>query len=87
MKLRCCAVSTLALAAGLFGSLPVAAAAELDLRVLVIAVGDRSADPGRELIENLLDALGVPYQTLDASTEALTNDVLYESPTRGRFNG
>jgi hypothetical protein len=86
MKWRWCA-SALALGSGLLGSTRPALAAELELRVLLIATGDRDADPGRQAMEDLFEAVGVPYQTLDSSRQALTDDVLYESPTRGRFNG
>lgn len=87
MKWRWCATSALALNCGLLGLTRTALAAELDLRVLLVAVGDRDADPERQAMEDLFDAIGVPYQTLDSSQEVLTTDVLYESPTRGRFNG
>src|SRR5262245_31210587 len=81
--------TTGALALSLLGLLPArsAGAAELELRVLLIAVGERSQDPGREWMEELLDTLGVPYETLDSSQQALTTELLYQSATRGRFNG
>lgn len=58
----------------------------LDLRVLLVAVGDRSADPGRALMEDLMDTVGVPYEVLDSSREELTASVLMDAG-RGRFNG
>src|SRR6185295_1808946 len=87
MKWRCRAAAVLAAALGGFSVSPRAFGAELELRVLVVAVGDRDTDPAREAIEQLLDALGVPYQTLDSSQQELTSDVLYASSDRGRFNG
>jgi len=87
MKWRCRAAAVLAAALGGFSVAPRAFGAELELRVLVVAVGDRDTDPAREAVEELLDALGVPYQTLDSSQQELTSDVLYASSDRGRFNG
>jgi hypothetical protein len=87
MNWRWCACSALALTAGVLGLTRRAQGAELDLRVLLIATGDRDAEPGRRAMEDLLDAVGVPYQTLDSSQQTLTSELLYESPTRGRFNG
>lgn len=64
-----------------------AAAAELELRVLVVATGDATEDPGRELMERTLAGLGVPYDVLDTSREELLPSRLSESPDRGRYNG
>ncbi len=58
----------------------------LDLRVLLVAVGDRWQDPGRGLMEDLMDTVGVPYEVLDSSREELTAAVLMDAG-RGRFNG
>lgn len=87
MKWRCRAAAVMAASLGGVSVAPRAFGAELELRVLVVAAGDRDADPAREAVENLLDALGVPYQTLDSSQQELTSDVLYASSDRGRFNG
>ena len=64
-----------------------ARAFELELRVLLVATGEAAADPGRALMEETLDNMGVPYETLDSSVEPLTADLLYASDERGRFNG
>jgi hypothetical protein len=58
----------------------------LDLRVLVIATGDRTEDPGHELMARTLDQFGVPYDVLDSSTTDLT-DATLSSGARGRYNG
>ncbi|MBI5138092.1 MAG: hypothetical protein HZA24_12265 [Nitrospirae bacterium] len=76
----------LASAALLFTTLaatPPARAATLDLKVLVIAVGN--AEP-RTVMTELLDAVGVPYDVLDAATTPLTAATL-ASGTHGRYNG
>ncbi len=64
-----------------------AQAAELELRVLVIATGSAASDPGRALMEKVLTQLGVPFDVLDASQEELTEARLSESDSRGRYNG
>ena len=64
-----------------------AGAVELELRVLVVATGSTEDDPGRALIEETLENMGVPFDVLDARSEALTADVLAESAERGRYNG
>lgn len=75
------------LAAALWAFAPtVARAAQVDLRVLVIATGDTSEDQGRALCEQLLSRMGVPYTVLDSSRQQLTDSVL-RSGSRGRFNG
>jgi hypothetical protein len=80
-------------AAPILGSLAVLCAAsearafELELRVLLVATGGAEADPSRALLEETLDSMGVPYETLDASVEPLTSELLYASDERGRFNG
>ena len=64
-----------------------AGAVELELRVLVVATGSTEDDPGRALIEETLENMGVPFDVLDARSEALTADLLAESAERGRYNG
>jgi hypothetical protein len=64
-----------------------AGAVELELRVLVVATGSAEEDPGRALIEETLENMGVPFDVLDARSEALTADVLAVSAERGRYNG
>jgi hypothetical protein len=61
-------------------------AAELDLRVLIVAVGDAAQDEARGATERYLTSLGVPYEVLDSSVEDLDISRLV-SGTRGRFNG
>jgi hypothetical protein len=63
-----------------------ARAAELELRVLIIAVGDSTQDEGRVVAEHLLGTLGVPYEVLDSSREELDASRLLNG-ARGRFNG
>jgi hypothetical protein len=58
----------------------------VDLRVLVVSVGDRAADPGLELMARTLDQIGVPYDVLDSSTTELT-DAMLTTGSRGHYNG
>jgi hypothetical protein len=58
----------------------------LDLRVLVVSTGDASVDPGLDLMDGVLDEVGVPYDVLDSSTETLTADRL-SSGDHGYYNG
>lgn len=58
----------------------------LDLKVLVISVGDRASDAGLELMARTLDQFGVPYDVLDSSTTTLT-DAMLATGLRGHYNG
>lgn len=58
----------------------------LDLRVLVISVGDRAADPGLELMARTLDQVGVPYDVVDSTTTTLS-DATLRTGDRGHYNG
>jgi hypothetical protein len=58
----------------------------LDLKVLVISTGSASTDPGLDLMDDLLNEVGVPYDVLDSSTEALTPGRL-SSGDHGYYNG
>ena len=58
----------------------------LDLRVLVVSTGDASVDPGLDLMDDVLNEVGVPYDVLDSSTQALTADRLF-SGDHGFYNG
>ena len=58
----------------------------LDLRVLVVSTGDASVDPGLDLMDNVLDEIGVPYDVLDSTTDTLTPDRL-SSGDHGFYNG
>lgn len=69
------------------GTTPAAAAgATVDLRVLIVSVGTPAVDPGLDLMDDLLDQLGVPYDVLDSSTTDLTEDLL-RSGDHGYYNG
>jgi hypothetical protein len=80
------AIGGVLLGAALLSSGTRAAAAQIELRVLIVAVGDVAVDEGRAAAERLLDTLGVPYEVLDSSTEDLTAAFLSDGE-RGRFNG
>jgi hypothetical protein len=58
----------------------------LDLKVLVISVGDRTTDPGLELMARNFEQFGVPYDVLDSSTTTLT-DAMLATGLRGHYNG
>lgn len=80
-------------AAHVLGTLAVLSAAapahalELELRVLLVSTGDAERDPGRALMEQTLDHMGVPFDVLDSSSERLTSELLYESAEHGNYNG
>lgn len=59
----------------------------LDVRVLLVARGSATADPGRFVMEQLFNTVGVAYEVFDSSAEALTESMLYTGPEHGRFNG
>lgn len=66
---------------------PSSARAEVvELRVLLVTVGDRAADPAGAMMADLMDNIGVPYEILDSSVRDLTDDVLVSNDV-GRFNG
>jgi hypothetical protein len=65
---------------------PPATGRSVDLKVLVVSVGDRASDSGLELMARTLDQVGVPYDTLDATTATLTADQL-QTGNRGHYNG
>jgi hypothetical protein len=73
-------------ASGVVACAPPPTDLEVDLRVLVISAGDRSEDPGLELMARTLDQYGVPYDVLDSTTTDLTDGTL-SSGNRGRYNG
>ncbi len=58
----------------------------LDLKVLVISSGSADEDIGLDLIDGLLDQMGVPYEVLDSSRENLTAQRL-STQQRGHYNG
>ncbi|MEM7286813.1 MAG: calcium-binding protein [Actinomycetota bacterium] len=58
----------------------------VELRVLVLSVGDRSADTELDLIAGVMDNIGVPYDVLDVLATDLTVDRLRTGDV-GRYNG
>ena len=58
----------------------------VELRVLVLSVGDRAADTELDLIAGVMDNIGVPYDTLDVLTTDLTVDQLRTGDV-GHYNG
>ena len=58
----------------------------LDLKVLVISTGNASVDPGLDLMDDVLNEVGVPYDVLDSSTEVLTPGRLSRGD-HGFYNG
>jgi hypothetical protein len=58
----------------------------LDLRVLVVSTGTASADPGLDLMDDVLNEIGVPYDVLDSSTQVLTPGQL-SAGDHGFYNG
>ncbi len=65
-----------------------AQAAQVELRVLLVAYGNTSVDNSRLVMENLLTSLRVPYEVIDTSTQTITKDMLETTDgTRGYFNG
>lgn len=60
--------------------------ATVDLKVLVVAVGGPEVDPGLDLIDDLLDEVGIPYDVVDTSATDLTEAML-RSGSHGFYNG
>ena len=58
----------------------------LDLKVLVISTGPASTDPGLDLMDDVLNEVGVPYDVLDSSTDVLTPGQL-SAGDHGFYNG
>ncbi len=58
----------------------------VDLKVLVISTGTPAEDAGLDLIDDMLDQIGVPYDVLDAKREQLTADKL-AAGDHGYYNG
>ncbi|RJX75165.1 hypothetical protein DZ860_00300 [Vibrio sinensis] len=59
---------------------------DVDLKVLVISTGTPEQDIGLDLIDDMLDEMGVPYDVLNASHEQLTQDKLITG-NKGNYNG
>jgi hypothetical protein len=80
-------LAVVALLGGLAACVPPAPAhPQVDLKVLVISTGDRTEDPGLELMARTLDQIGVPYDVLDSTTTDLTDGTL-STGNRGHYNG
>ncbi|MBV1872899.1 MAG: hypothetical protein KUG83_10165, partial [Gammaproteobacteria bacterium] len=62
------------------------AASTVDLRVLVISTGPADRDQGLDLIDDLLDEVGVAYDVLDSSSHDLTPEFL-SNGEHGFYNG
>jgi len=58
----------------------------LDLKVLVVSSGNANEDIGLDLIDDVLNEMGVPYDVLDSSRETLTAARL-STQQRGHYNG
>jgi len=58
----------------------------LDLKLLVISSGNADEDVGLDLIKDVIDEMGVPYEVLDSSREPLTSGRL-STQQRGHYNG
>jgi hypothetical protein len=63
-----------------------ATAKSVDLKVLIVSTGTAAEDPGLNLMDDMLDQAGVPYDVLDARREQLTPDRLASSD-HGFYNG
>lgn len=58
----------------------------VELRVLVLSVGDRGSDTELDLIAGVMDNIGVPYDVVDVLTTDLTVDLLRTGDV-GHYNG
>jgi len=58
----------------------------VDLKVLVITTGTAEQDQGLDLIDDMLDEMGVPYDVLDATQTELTDELLVTNG-KGNYNG
>ena len=58
----------------------------VELRVLVLSVGDRGSDTEFDLIAGVMDNIGVPYDVVDVLTTDLTVDMLRTGDV-GHYNG
>lgn len=58
----------------------------VELKVLVISTGTAEQDQGLDLIDDMLDEIGVPYDVLDASKTDLTQATLVTN-NKGNYNG
>jgi len=58
----------------------------VQLKLLVITTGTAEQDQGLDLIDDMLDEMGVPYDILDATKTTLTTDLLVTN-NQGNYNG
>jgi hypothetical protein len=58
----------------------------VDLRVLVLAVGEGDLDLAREHVTDVMDIIGVAYDEIDVGVTDLTEELLRDGD-RGRYNG
>ncbi|MCJ8351046.1 hypothetical protein [Moritella sp.] len=58
----------------------------VQLKLLVITTGSAEQDQGLDLIDDMLDEMGVPYDVLDATQTTLTTDLLVTN-SQGNYNG
>ncbi|MDO7084234.1 hypothetical protein WNY51_10345 [Pseudocolwellia sp. AS88] len=58
----------------------------VNLKLLVVASGTPEEDSGLDYIDDVLDEMGVPYEVLDASKQALTQETLVTDAV-GNYSG
>ncbi|SQD79241.1 Agd3-related carbohydrate deacetylase [Moritella yayanosii] len=58
----------------------------VQLKLLIITTGSAEQDQGLDLIDDMLDEMGVPYDVLDATQTTLTTDLLVTN-SQGNYNG
>jgi hypothetical protein len=60
------------MAVALMGATPASADNAVQLKVLVVSIGDKTTDGGLAYIQPVLDEMGVPYDVLNSATTNLT---------------
>jgi hypothetical protein len=65
----------------IIGAPPALADNAVKLRILLLTIGDETADPGFAYIKPVLDEMGVPYDVINTSTQDLTPAMLASSST------
>lgn len=75
LNINYCLLAMMTLLITLVGT-PIYADNAVKLKVLVIAIGDETQDPGLAYIKPALDEMGVPYEVMNAVTQDLTSDTL-----------
>lgn len=75
-NMKYCFLILAAIFISLMAITPVIADNVVKLKVLVIATGAETEDPGLSYIKPILDEMGVPYDILNASTQDLTVEML-----------